>query len=165
MANTTRLYIFRVSSVNSQICLMLLIPTSWSSTSLKSYITSPAASSQWPNVCAVEVTSLKMASQRHREVFWKSLHTTEASLLSHRAAKKEGKDFFSLNNDTLRNIEINEMSKLWKDQTLFPPPLCPHIISQIILNVISVANKVKQPHYTDLGGLIARSLKPCQQRH
>lgn len=60
---------------------------------------------------------------------------------------------------------MNEMSKLWKDQTPSPSPLCPHVISQIILNVISVANKVKQPHYTDLGGLIARSLKPCQQRH
>lgn len=54
---------------------------------------------------------------------------------------------------------MNEMSKLWKDQTPSPAPLRPHSISQIILHVISVVNKVKQPHDTDPGGLIARSLK------
>lgn len=61
------------------------------------------------------------------------IHTTPTN--------KEGRT--GVDDTTQKHIGFNEMSKLWKEQTPFALLPCPHSISQIILNVISDANKVK----------------------
>ncbi len=80
---------------------------------------------------------------KRRLLPWKllaSLPTTEASVLNHMSIEeeKERRGFFLTMArliNTSRNREYNEMSKLWKEQAPSPPPPCPHLISQTILNV------------------------------